>query len=218
MMPSYITHYFVRGSEPFLSISELDDTSWLKLCNDLAARRATDPTYHRRFGPKYRGVRLEAEAVLRSRFLEVGGRIDREAPIYFCLGSSEWWAGFCDHEEVRIELRDIDPRTISFTYPDSLTSMGMLKRFGLRHDAKPYHGKVFRLDQIDSAVREFGLPAGYSPSGYREYHKEDLEIYIEAQLWSDEPIRRLKEKRANKRVALDKAGSSPDPRRNHPLR
>lgn len=75
--------------------------------------------------------------------------------------------------------------------------MGMLKRFGLSHEARPYHGKVFRLDQIDAVVREFGFPAGSSASGYREYHKEDLEIYIEAQLWSDEPINKLKERRAN---------------------
>lgn len=121
MMPSYITHYFVRGTEPFRSISELDDASWEKLCHELAERHSTDPTYHRRFGPRYHGVRLEAEAELHSRFLEIGGRVEREVPIYFCLGSSEWWAGFCDHEEIRIDLSDIDPRVISFTYPDSLT-------------------------------------------------------------------------------------------------
>lgn len=191
MVPSYITHYFVRGSEPFRSISELDDASWEKLRRELAARRETDPTYHRRFGKRYRGIRLEAESELRSRVRAAGVRIEREIPIYFCLGSSEWWAKFCDHEEIRIELDKIDPRTISFTYPDSLTSLGMLQRIGLNHETRPYHGQVFRLDQIDSVIREFGFPSGSSPSGYREYHKEDLETYIEAQLWSDEPIRNL---------------------------
>ena len=197
-MPNFITHYFVRGTEPFRSISELDGASWLRLCKDLADRRAKDPSYNRRFGRQYRSVRLDAEAELRSRFLEIGGRIEREAPVYFCLGASDWWAGFCDHEEIRIELSDIDPQTISFTYPDSLTPMGMLKRFGLVHEAKPYHGKVFRLDQIEAVIREFGFPSGSSPSRYKEYHKEDLEVYIEAQLWSGEPIRMLREKRANR--------------------
>jgi hypothetical protein len=197
MMPTYITHYFVRGFEPFRSISDLDDASWQRLCGVLADRRAKDPTYHRRFGPRYRGVRLEAEEELRSRFKLIGGRVERTAPIYFCLGSSEWWRGFCDHDEIRIELSDVDPETISFTYPDSLTSMGMLARFGIHHEAKPYHGKVFGLEQIGEVVREFGIPTGVSPSGYREYHKEGLEIYIEAQLWSDKPIKSLKKRAAN---------------------
>jgi hypothetical protein len=175
----------------------MDDESWQELCRELADKRATDSTYNRRFGPRYRGVRLEVEQELRSRFQSIGGRIERVAPIYFCLGSSAWWRGFCDHEEIRIDLSEVDPRTISFTYPDSFTSLGMLARFGISHEAKPYHGKVFSLEQIGDVVREFGIPTGVSTSGYREYHKEDLEIYIEAQLWSEEPIKTIKEK-ANK--------------------
>src|SRR5690606_25302602 len=72
-----------------------------------------------------------------------------------------------------------------------------LARFGIHHEAKPYHGKVFGLEEIGEVVREFGIPTGVSASGYREYHKEGLEIYIEAQLWSDKPIKSLKKKSAN---------------------
>lgn len=211
MIPSYISHYFVRGSEPFLTISELDDTSWQELCRNLTERRAADPSYHRRFGPRYREVRLETEKQLRAGFRAKGGRLEREAPIYFCLGSSSWWAGFCDHEEIRIELKDIDPKTISFTYPDSFASLGMLARFGLKHEAKPYHGTVFTLDEITSVVREFGIPTGVSPSGYKEYHKEELETYIEAQLWSDEPLRAIRASKQQKasRAPQHNAGSPP---------
>lgn len=190
MIPPYISHYYVRGSKPFQTISELDDDAWQKLCVELEERRLNDPSYNRRFGPRYRSVRLEAEEKLRACFRAKGGLIQRKAPIYFCLGSSNWWWGFCDHREVRINLQNVDPRTISFTYPDSFTSMGMLERFGIRHEPRPYHGQVFTLDEIQEVVNEYGMPGGASLSGYTEYHQEGLEIYIEAQLWSDEPLER----------------------------
>lgn len=198
MTPSYLTHYFVRGMEPFRTISELDESQWEVLCNQLSQLRETDSTYNRRFSQRYRAIRLDAEHELRSRFQAAGGKIERRSPIYFCLGSSTWWEGFCDHEQIRIGLDQIDPTTVSFTYPDSLTSLGFLRQFGLLHDEKPYHGKVFRLDQIDEVIRKYGFPDGRSDSEYREYHKEDLETYIEAQLWSDAPIEAFKQHTENK--------------------
>jgi hypothetical protein len=198
MIPSHISHYYVRGSKPFQTISELDDEAWQKLCIELSERQKNDPTYNRRFGPRYHKVRLEAEEKLRGLFQEKGGIIERKNPVYFCLGSSDWWLRFCDHREISIDLKDIDPATISFTYPDSFTSMGMLEHFGLRHESRPYHGKVYTLDEIRDVVSEFGMPEGSSASAYTEYHKENLEIYIEAQLWSDEPLRRFTKKGAIK--------------------
>ena len=188
MIPRFLTHYHLSDVDPFQSISELDDEQWTTLCKDLAHRREVDASYNRRFGHSYRAVRLEVEEMLKDEFVSKGGIVTRKAPHYFCLGVSNWWKSFCDHSEVRISLDDIDPRTVSFTYPDSFTSMGILGRFGISHEKKPYHGKVYFLDEIQDVIREFGMPEDRPLSNYSEYHKEDLEIYVEAQLWTDVPI------------------------------
>lgn len=199
MIPRFLTHYHLRGAEPFRSISELGEEEWHTVYDAFRKRQETDTTYNRRFGPTYRTVRLEVEAILRTRFEAKGGITSRSAPHYFCLGANHWWKNFCDHDEIRIPLDEIDPRTVSFTYPDSFTSMGILDRFDLRHEKKPYHGEVFFLDELDDVIREFGMPVDRKTSDYTAYHKEDLELYIEAQLWTDDPIVKYKrEKRSNR--------------------
>lgn len=188
MLPSFLTHYHLQDVRPFKSISDLSYDEWAEVCKELATRRETDSTYNRRFGLKYREVRLEAEQILREKFIAKGGEISRQNPHYFCLGISNWWKNFCNHSEVRLPLDNIDPKTISFTYPDSFTSMGILGRFGIEHEKKPYHGEVYLLDELEDVIREFGMPADPEMANFSEYHKGDLEIYVEAQLWTDEPI------------------------------
>ena len=192
MTPTFITHYHLNDLAPFQSISDLNDEEWTRLCKKLANRRETDSSYNRRFGHSYRSVRLEAEAMLREKFQLKGGIITKSNPVYFCLGVSKWWKDFCDHDEIRIPLDDIDLQSISFTYPDSFTSMGILKRFGISHEKKPYHGEVFFLHELEDVVNEFGMPDDITLLDYSEYHKENLEIYIEAQLWTDVPINKTK--------------------------
>ncbi len=189
--PTFLTHYFLQGSKPFLNISELDDHEWAELAQILKEKHESDETYNRRFGLGYRAVRLDAEKELRKRFEAKGGKPERQAPHYFCLGASAWWKGFCQHDEIRIDLRGIDSSLISFTYPDSFTSMGVLKRFNIPYESKPYHGQVFTLSEIKDVISEFGLPGEGFQTDYKSYHKEELELYVEAQLWSDKPIEKL---------------------------
>ena len=192
MIPQFITHYHLYDLAPFKSISDLSDEEWVILCKDLANRREADSSYNRRFGHSYRSVRLEVEAMLREKFELKGGIITKLNPSYFCLGVSNWWKHFCNHDEIRIPLDDIEAKSISFTYPDSFTSMGILKRFGISHEKKPYHGEVFFLHELEDVVNEFGMPDDIPLLDYSEYHKENLEIYIEAQLWTDVPINKTK--------------------------
>ena len=166
----------------------MEDDEWVALAQILKEKQESDVTYNRRFGLSYRSVRLDAERELKSRFEAKGGKPERKAPHYFCLGASEWWKGFCQHDEIRVDLDSIDPSMVSFTYPDSFTSMGFLKRFGIQHESKPYHGQVFTMSEIGDVISEFGLPENNFRTDYKSYHKEELELYIEAQLWSDRPI------------------------------
>jgi len=183
-----ITHYHLRDRPPFQSISDLNDEEWTSLYKNFTDRRKADKSYNRRFGYSYRALRLEGEEILREKFERKGGVIARASPHYFCLGASKWWKNFCDHDEIRIPLDNIDHRSISFTYPDSFTSMGITRRFGIKYEARPYHGKVFLLHELQDVIDEFGMPEDIPLLDYSEYHKENLETYIEVQVWSDEPV------------------------------
>jgi hypothetical protein len=65
---------------------------------------------------------------------------------------------------------------VSFTYGDSFPAM----RF---RDGKPYRGLAYTLAEIPGLIEQFGLPQDWNPD-----RKFDPERYIEAQLWSDEPV------------------------------
>jgi hypothetical protein len=47
---------------------------------------------------------------------------------------------------------------ITFTYPDSMTSLPLATLIEHREDRKPYHGQVFTLDEIERVVAEYGMP------------------------------------------------------------
>lgn len=187
MTPNFLTHYYLPDSKPFLSISELSETEWAILCENFKERLDSDDTYNRRFGLGYQGVRWEVENELREKFITKGGQPTRKYPYYLCLGECDWWKHFCQHDEVIIPIKDIDPKTISFTYPDSFTSLGFLARFGIKHEVKPYHGEVFTLQEMRNIVNKFGMPRNQHKINYKSYHKEELELYVEAQLWSETP-------------------------------
>jgi hypothetical protein len=50
-------------------------------------------------------------------------------------------------------------------------------------DGKPYRGKVYLIEELEALVRQYGLPQKNNPQGERGPDR-----YIEAQVWSDEPI------------------------------
>ena len=53
---------------------------------------------------------------------------------------------------------------------------------------KPYHGKVFLLDELKGVVDKYGLPADDTSLDYDSYWLRDFEKYIEFQVWEDEII------------------------------
>ena len=62
-------------------------------------------------------------------------------------------------------------------------------RFGLPHDARPYHQRVFRIEELREVVARHGLPPDEAEARYEDYASRPFEKYIEIQLWSDEPVR-----------------------------
>lgn len=67
---------------------------------------------------------------------------------------------------------------LTFTFPDSMTSLPFGTSDKHSHERKPYHGKVFTWDQIIGVVEEFGLPD----------RNRVVDRFIEVQVWDERPI------------------------------
>lgn len=187
-IPDFITHYHVADRRPFLNLSDLDEAglgSVLSALQTTAEAGVSD----RRFGPRYMKLRRATENVLRERFIERGGRPVRYSPHYFVLGESDWFRGlYRDAAEVRVRWRDLPTDQVSFTYPDSVTSMGLLPEFGIDVKPRPYHGKVYGIEEIADVIERYGLPQGAKPDTYEGHQFDDFEHYVEVQVWSDEVL------------------------------
>jgi hypothetical protein len=187
-IPGFITHYHLADREPFLNLSDLDDERVEEVLAGLAAA-AENGSSERRFGPRYMKLRRRTEELLRTRFIEVGGRPVRQSPHYFVLGESEWFRGlYREGREVRISLSVMPTHHVSFTYPDSVTSMGLLSDFGIHAAHQPYHGNVYRIEELAGVVGRYGLPRGTRPNSYQGHQFKDFEHYIEVQVWADDTL------------------------------
>jgi hypothetical protein len=189
-LPEFVTHYYLAGRRPFLSLSELSDAELAEVLADLRALRQAGKQ-HRPFGPRYIDLRRRTEARMRELFAAAGGNPERPAPHYFVLGDSPWFAGLAKNmNRVQLPLSALPPRQTSITYPDSLTAMELGTEFGLSQQPRPYHGRVFLLSDLRGLVAQFEVPDPSSWDGQHEtWTTWPADAYIEVQLWSDEPIR-----------------------------
>jgi hypothetical protein len=187
-LPGFVTHYHLAGRRPFLSLSELDDVQLAAVLADLRALRQAGQQ-HRPFGPRYMELRRRTEVRLRELFVAAGGRPERPVPHYFVLGDSSWYQGLAESMEcVRLPLSSLSPGQTSITYPDSFTAVGPGIRPGIGQKPRPYHGRVFLLEELPGLVEQFGIPEPHWNGQYQTWTTWPAEAYIEVQLWTDEPI------------------------------
>ena len=187
-VPAEVRHYHRRTRRPFLNLSDLDESTLATVIEGLADERRRGAN-QRVFGRRYMELRRRTEAMMRERFVERGGQPERTAPHYFVLGTSAWFEGSAiDIASVTLRVDELPAASTSFTYPDSFTAMGLVADYGLPYEPRPYHGQVFRLDELEAVVAEYGLPVEPDDE-YDGYADRPFEMYIEVQLWSDGPVR-----------------------------
>lgn len=115
---------------------------------ELQTRYKKDTEYYRRYGNNYIHIRKQIEDTLRRIFIERGGKPIRKYPFYFVLGQSIWFKNLIkDQLEIKIQLCDLNPATTSFTFPDSYVALSRNK--------KPFHGKVFLLDELKKVFEKY---------------------------------------------------------------
>jgi hypothetical protein len=79
----------------------------------------------------------------------------------------------------------------SFTYPDSFTATGLVADFGLPYEARPYHHRAFRIEELSEVIKRYGLPPDEPAPVYQGYQNRIFEKYIEVQVWSDAPVEKF---------------------------
>ncbi|KNY27339.1 hypothetical protein [Pseudobacteroides cellulosolvens] len=179
---SYIVHYFRSGTQPFNSLTDLDDEAATKLMNELYVK---DSLLWERFSnPKqYLDARRGTEKWLLDEFIKKGGNPLLERPIYFVLGGSIW---FNENEtdenkkltsQIQIPLEIFDETEISFTYPDSMLTLLLAYQKDPIYYLPEYHGKIFTLKEILNIKENL---KGILP--------EKMPNYIEVQVWNKEKI------------------------------
>ncbi len=187
--PDFITHYYLKGTQPFRSLSALDENEAIEIMRSLF-----DETV---FGARFRDPgeylrnRRRSERWVRDEFILKGGKPALDYPIYFVLGKSNWLKSRSPyrtlHSEIQIKLSDLAPNDISFTYPDSMISfwLGNEKPDDLFLPA--LHGQVFTRSEILAIVEQKGDPE----KSWNTNLPATLAPYIEAQVWNPEPLKKF---------------------------
>jgi len=165
-LPDFIVHYS-RG-EPFRSITEVSHENLSGVLNQLdesnswGLSRFSDPEYLRR--------RIQVERKLRHGFISNGGKPELDFPIYFFLGNNSRFEEHKSNVAYRINLIDVAPHALSFTYGDSMFSMCENYRQKLADEYQSHLcSQVYRLDELKSLF-----------SAIKDVPQK---LHIECQLW-----------------------------------
>jgi hypothetical protein len=175
MIPPYLYHYYERARGPFRNLSDLSPEEAEAL---LATIRQRGEGFASQRQADYLTIRRELETFVRARFIDKGGQPLRAHPHYMILGRCDWVKSWYRQGcAVRIPLARFPPEHVSFTYGDTFPAM----RYA---DGKPYRRQVYTLAELPELIRCYGLPQEWNADG-----AGGPDRYIEAQVWSDAPLR-----------------------------
>ena len=132
---------------------------------------------------KYAEYRQKCENIIRTEFIKKGGIVKRISPHYMVVEHSPWlstWHENIGHVKIPIEEFDLD--TVSFTYGDSMPAFSPTLK-----SEKEYFHKLYTYSEIIFIIEKYDLPQNWNDDG-----KYGYERYIEACVWSDEPINKYR--------------------------
>ncbi len=177
-----LTHYYHEDDRPFQTLSSLSDKAALNIISNLKDRSGS---VYRRFDRpmEYLRQRRITENWLRDEFIKKGGEPLAKYPQYFTIDRSAWIEdGYnVKSKTVQIPLANFNPDRVSFTYPDSMISYWLKSQPDKIFYHPEYHGKVFRLSEIEEIIDRFGIPnREWETDPARKY-----DLFIEAQVWEN---------------------------------
>ena len=182
MYPDFLTHYYAES--PFRSIMDL--TAGEKV-REVLRMRAKRKVHRRLMIPNYYAMRRQFEATMREQFVQKGGQPERQHPYYMILGESDLWS--CQElKSLCIPLSAIPSCVLSFTYTDSWYAYMDKDLNGNPIPRKPQYEMVFRLEELEDLFATYGWP-GERWKRWRKEPEFEFDYYVEAQIWSEEPLR-----------------------------
>lgn len=177
----YLYHYFDKSLPPFANLSELPLDEANAVLNKIKTTRPNSQSAQRH--DKYAEYRRNCENIIRTKFAEKGGIIERSTPHYMVIEHSPWlrtWFENCDH--LKISIDEFDLNTLSFTYGDSMPTFSPAIK-----NKKEYHNQLYTFDEILKIIDKYGLPQNWNDDG-----KYGYERYIEVHVWSDSTINKYR--------------------------
>ena len=184
-MPEILTHYFKKGSKPFLTLSALNEEEALAIMKRLYV---DDAMWGRFRNPlKYIRERRQTENWVRENFITKGGKPVKQYPIYMVLGrcpALEENVRTGELQKIEIPLAYFLEQEVSYTFVDSMYSLVLEKEKPEEYYQPAYHGKVFTLTEIKGMIEKKGEPK----EGWWGHLPEDFFPYIEAQVWHQEKL------------------------------
>ena len=171
-------HYFERKSGPFVNMSGLPIEKQMEI-----QLQFTSPFLVEHRHQSYYEHRTEIERLVRSMFIEKGGKPVLDVPYYMVIGESSFLTTW--HEEsdyIKIPTHEFDLLTLSFTYGDTFPTFS--DRIA---DGMEYRKKVYLYDEILGLIQKYGLPQDSWNGTY------ESPCYVEVQVWSDMPINKYRE-------------------------
>lgn len=173
-LPDILCHYYEAAHGPFRNLSGLAPDTAREVLEMIKLKAAS---FAAKRNDNYLSIRRALELHVRGLFIAKGGLPVNPYPHYLVLGHVPWLLSWYEHgEELRVPLSACSARSVSFTYGDTFHAM----RY---QDGRAYRGQVFTLDELPALVAEYGLPQEWNADG-----SQGPDRYIEAQVWSDEPL------------------------------
>jgi len=133
--------------------------------------------------------RYELEKTVRDKFIAIGGRPERKAPVYFTLGANDGlktW--FDDPVWIKIPVKEFNPAAVSFTYGDSFAALNPALDAG-----EEWRGQVYNYEGIIKMIYKHGFPEDPEYDMKNRIFPKDKPIiqhlkYIEAHVWDDKTL------------------------------
>lgn len=174
----YLYHYFERKVGPFVSLSDLSIEEAQQIQNRL---KIENKCFAAQRNERYLARRQYLEQLVRTMFIEKGGKPIRNTPHYMVMGKCPWLATwFEDSDYIKIPISEFDMQTLSFTYGDTFPTFSPHVT-----DDLEYRRKVYTCSQILNIIEKYGIP--------QETWNEPVyaqPCYVEVQVWNDDPINR----------------------------
>ena len=173
----FLYHYYEKKTGPFVSLSSLPLEEAQKIQKQLSIE---NQTFAAQRYEKYLERRQYLEQLIRSMFIEKGGKPIRQTPHYMVIGECPWLATWHkESEHIKIPVNEFDMNTVSFTYGDTFPTFSPSVT-----DDLEYRRKVYTYNEILVIIDKYGMP--------QDLWNEPVfaqPSYVEAQVWSDMPIK-----------------------------